>query len=309
MLFHDFVNSCAITVIHLIKLVNATDAIVGKNEGTTFENHFIRYRISHDGSSKTNARGSAARCVDTARCNFGNVFEELGFSDTRVAHEAHVDVTTNPHAVTHFFRDTADEEKEKALLNIEVAEDFGSNGAGKMIIEVAGLTESSDPLEGLFIHADVIVLFLVLIHILSFEIGVGEQTGADGAETSVGDREEDATQVDDITRSDRAGEGAVKMDRESPRDMAHRNLFCKFLNFDFLKRKKLGCTGRHKKLAFGLVLLTFRRWTFKQGRKCLGLDLLEDFTSATVTSVGINEDGRLDVGNSGSNTAHSDEMP
>lgn len=58
----------------------------------------------------------------------------------------------------------------------------------------------------------------------------------------------------------------------------------------------------------GIVALAFVRGTVDKRGKGLGLDLLEDLGAAAVAGVGINQDGRLHVRDTGRDTTDGDEM-
>ena len=70
------------------------------------------------------------------------------------------------------------------------------------------------------------VLLFELVYMMHFEIGVGEETGTNSLEASVGNREEDTTQMDDVARIQSARETAIHVHGHGPRNMANRDLIC-----------------------------------------------------------------------------------
>lgn len=51
LLFHDLMDGCAVCVSHLVKLIDAADALISQHQGSPFQGHFSSQRISHHGSS------------------------------------------------------------------------------------------------------------------------------------------------------------------------------------------------------------------------------------------------------------------
>ena len=176
-----------------------------------------------------------------------------------------------------------------------MAVDFGSDGAGKILVHVAsglvGLNASDEGRIGLEYR----VRFLVLSDVLGFKIGVCEETRTDGAEASVRGWKENASNIDDIARVQLAGERAMAVDGESARDVAHGDLVRNFLDFDFLERKEFGSSCRSEEGTFRVVLGAFRRRADLHGRELFGGDGLEDFTTTSVAGISLNTEGWLDV--------------
>ena len=69
-----------------------------------------------------------------------------------------------------------------------------------------------------------LILFLQLINVLNFEIGIGQEPHSHGLETGKRGREKDAGQVDDVTRGDETGEGSVEVTGHAAGDVSHRDL-------------------------------------------------------------------------------------
>ncbi len=112
LLLHDFVDGRPVAVVHLVELVDAADAVVGEHQGAALEHHLVGHGVAHHRGGEADAATASSGGVDAARGDFGDVLEELRFGDSRVAHEADVDVAADAHAVAHFFGHAADEEEE-----------------------------------------------------------------------------------------------------------------------------------------------------------------------------------------------------
>jgi len=54
LLFHNFVDSDSVLLLHFIELVDATDAAIGEHEGASFENELVSDRIFLNNGGQTN---------------------------------------------------------------------------------------------------------------------------------------------------------------------------------------------------------------------------------------------------------------
>lgn len=55
LLLHNFVDVCAVSVVHLVELINATDACVCQDESATFEDKLTRHWVLEHGSRETHS--------------------------------------------------------------------------------------------------------------------------------------------------------------------------------------------------------------------------------------------------------------
>jgi hypothetical protein len=138
LLLHDFVNGGSIAVIHLVKLIDTAHAVVGEHKSTTFEDHLVSDRVTHNSGGQTDTTATATGCVDTSGRYLGDVLQELRFGHTRVTHQADVDVTTDPHTVLDLFGDTTNQLQQKRLLNVDVTEDLRGNRARQIFVQLTG---------------------------------------------------------------------------------------------------------------------------------------------------------------------------
>jgi hypothetical protein len=72
-------GSCAylIVLVHLVKLINAADAVVRKHHCTSFNHELIRILVLHHSGRQTGCCRCFARSVHSARHELCNVFQEL----------------------------------------------------------------------------------------------------------------------------------------------------------------------------------------------------------------------------------------
>lgn len=68
------------------------------------------------------------------------------------------------------------------------------------------------------------VLFLQLVYMMSFEVGIGEEPSTNSLESSVGNRKEDATKVDDVAWIHEAGKISIYMNCHGSRDVPNGHL-------------------------------------------------------------------------------------
>ena len=94
-------------------------------------------------------------------------------------------------------------------------------------------------LERLSVEIDVVVCFLVLVYVLRFQIRIREKACTDGFEASIGRRQEDPCDVDDVAGIDLSAKCTVAVYCQLPRYVAHRYLICHLLDLDLLERLKL----------------------------------------------------------------------
>ena len=137
MLLHDFVDGGSVAVVHFVEFVDAADAVVGEDKGTAFKDHLVGDRVAHYGCCEAYTAAASSGGVDASGSDFRNVFQELGFCNAGVAHQADVDISSYSHPVAHFFGHAADEEEEQGFLDVEVAVDFRGDGPGEVFVHVA----------------------------------------------------------------------------------------------------------------------------------------------------------------------------
>lgn len=218
-------NSGTIRLVHLVKLINASNTIVGKHKRASLEQHLVGDRVLGHGSSETDTRGTFTGRVDAARGDTGNVLEKLGFGNSRVAHEANVEFATDLHSVARVLGDTADEHEQESLLDVFVAVNVGRDAAGEVVVEVGIVLEVDEALADL-VGEDVLrVLLLHLLHVGSLEESVREEGCRAGGEASgVRSGQEDTRDLDNVAGADAASERFVEVDRHHARDVADGHL-------------------------------------------------------------------------------------
>ena len=87
-------DSDTVFIPHLVELIDADDAAVRKDHGTSFKVELPGGVVSLDGSRETCCGGAFARGVDCNRGDFLDEFEELRLCCSGVAKEEDVDVSS-----------------------------------------------------------------------------------------------------------------------------------------------------------------------------------------------------------------------
>lgn len=152
------------------------------------------------------------------------------------------------------------------------------------------------------------ILLFELVDVHCFEESVLQKTRSKSSHTGVRSRDENTSNVYDVSRINRSSEGTVQMDSHRPRNVTHRDLVGHFLDFDLLEGPESTSSSLHVQLALGLVPDTDVRGTnSERGEMFLG-DFLEDLITTRVTGVGVDYEEGLDFRNTGNDTSHGDKL-
>ena len=118
LLFHRLMNCHLIVLVHLIKLIDATNPIVGQHERSGLDAELSRVLIAHDGGGESGGGGGLAGGVDAAVGEEAvDVLEELGLGGGGVADDADVDVAAEADAFGGGFVYAAEEHEEDAAFD------------------------------------------------------------------------------------------------------------------------------------------------------------------------------------------------
>jgi len=93
LLLHCLVNSDLIFDIHLIELINATDAVVSKHECTSFDAELSSLRVFSYTCSQTSSTACFSTRVDCSWQELADIFKELTFCCRWITYNADVDIT------------------------------------------------------------------------------------------------------------------------------------------------------------------------------------------------------------------------
>jgi len=127
LLLHHFVNVCSISFIHFVKLIDAADAGIRQNEGTTFKNNLAGIWIFEDGSCETNSRRSLTRGVNGSWSKRRDMLQKLRLGNTWVTHQKAIDLSPDFHSILHFFSVTSNHQKQQSLFDFFHTKNFWAN--------------------------------------------------------------------------------------------------------------------------------------------------------------------------------------
>lgn len=63
LLLHHLVDGCAVSISHLVKLIDAADAQISQHQSSTFQGHFSRQGVTHHCCRQTNTGRPSTSCV------------------------------------------------------------------------------------------------------------------------------------------------------------------------------------------------------------------------------------------------------
>jgi len=109
----------------------------------------------------------------------------LGFGYARITHKTDVDVTPDFHAIASLLGDTPNKQEQKSLLDIQMPIDLRGDAHSKFIIDVTITFELFDLPNNFGCHLHVTVLFLELVDIVSLDICICEESGANSLKTGI----------------------------------------------------------------------------------------------------------------------------
>ena len=127
LLLHGFVDGDLILDVHLVKLIDAANTVVGEHQCTRLDAKLARFRVlPHRGCQPGRIRRLTAT-VDCPWQELTDVLEELRFCGGWVSHDADIDVASELDLVRCDLLDPAEELQKDALLDVKVPIDSGSD--------------------------------------------------------------------------------------------------------------------------------------------------------------------------------------
>lgn len=121
------VDGRPVGVVHLVKLINQADTLIGQHQSTTFKRPLSRYRVFSYTGSETDSRGTLTGGKDSSVRGFLDILEELRLGCTGVTEHEDVDVATNAMLAVDILGNTAKEGESEGKTDVLVAVDGGSD--------------------------------------------------------------------------------------------------------------------------------------------------------------------------------------
>mmetsp|Transcript_47934 Transcript_47934/g.120039 ORF Transcript_47934/g.120039 Transcript_47934/m.120039 type:complete len:303 (-) Transcript_47934:3-911(-) len=123
LLLHGFVDGDAVLLPHLVKLVDAHDAVVRQHHRAALQVE-VAAAVLDDGGSQTRGGGALAGGVHGDGRHAGGKFEELRLGGGGVSQQQHVDVAPQAGAVRHALARAGKEEARHRALDVLVPKDL-----------------------------------------------------------------------------------------------------------------------------------------------------------------------------------------
>lgn len=96
LLFHGLVDRRSVGVVHLVKLVDEANTLVGEHESTAFQRPFACHWVLAHTGGQTDGGSTLTGSEDGTVCSFLDILQELGFCCTRISEKQDVDVASDP---------------------------------------------------------------------------------------------------------------------------------------------------------------------------------------------------------------------
>ena len=311
LLLHDFVNVGAVTLVHLVELIDAADAVVGEDKGTTLEYDFAGVLVLDDGSGETNARRTLAGRVDASGRERRDMLQELRLCDTRVTHEECVELTANLHAVLHVLGHATNHEQKQGLLDLLHAEDLRTDGvshAAEQLILAHGRLDLLHLLQHLRRQHKLLEVLLLLLNLVDVDVRLVHEhistalfvAGLNGGHVDAGDR-------DNITRRALSRHRASGNQVDGARNVTNGHLVGRLLDLDILVRNELALLDLQVQLALHVILRALEGWAFDLRRELFTMNHLINLVAARLASIDGHLHARLDVAGARDNTLNRNQ--
>mmetsp|Transcript_3534 Transcript_3534/g.5879 ORF Transcript_3534/g.5879 Transcript_3534/m.5879 type:complete len:391 (+) Transcript_3534:371-1543(+) len=171
LLLHDLVDGCPVAFLHLVKLIDAANAVVSQDQGATLQGHLSGGVVPVHRGRQAHAGGALARGVDGPRSDGADLLQQLTLGHTRVAHHQGMNVAADLQAILHLLGEGTNEHQQQGLLHVLVSEDLRSDRLGGVLIEAAvrhGFVELV--LHGVLIRWALAVALLVLLNVMCLDV-------------------------------------------------------------------------------------------------------------------------------------------
>mmetsp|Transcript_13138 Transcript_13138/g.28397 ORF Transcript_13138/g.28397 Transcript_13138/m.28397 type:complete len:373 (+) Transcript_13138:1042-2160(+) len=296
----------SVGLVHFVKLINSTNAPVRQYQRPSLQRQFSRGHILGDRRCQSHAARAFSGRIHTSWGNASDMLQQLTFRHSRIAHEANVYVTANPHSIRKFAGASPNKLQQQCPFNVLVAKNLGGNRTAKgshWIVPVRNLLDPLVQLRLLLLAQMGVARFIVALfmhkNVLRLEEGGCHQPSLHGPVPALRHplREEHTVDRDHVPRARRTRQLPAAVHAHAPGNVPHGHLVRQLLQFDLLELDELASprlqVQRVPALRLTTALLT---GALPLGEELsLRLDHLVDFAAARVARVGGDRARRLDV--------------
>mmetsp|Transcript_9781 Transcript_9781/g.34429 ORF Transcript_9781/g.34429 Transcript_9781/m.34429 type:complete len:583 (-) Transcript_9781:609-2357(-) len=145
LLLHGLVDGRPVLLVHLVKLVDAAEAVVCEDERAALERPLLGERVLVDARREADGRGAFARRVDGARHDAAAILEQLRLCAPGVAEEEHVDVAADAVLPVDVLRAAAEHGQRERALDVLLTVD-GRRDGGDDALDDLGVPGEADDL-------------------------------------------------------------------------------------------------------------------------------------------------------------------
>mmetsp|Transcript_1705 Transcript_1705/g.4287 ORF Transcript_1705/g.4287 Transcript_1705/m.4287 type:complete len:393 (+) Transcript_1705:1338-2516(+) len=130
--------------VHLVKLIDATDAVVRQHERTRLNSKLIVLRLFHHRCCQASSSGGLAGGIHSSGQEAGHILQDLGLGTRWVAHDANVDVATQGYALARVLVHPTKQHQQHCLLDGVVAPHAGHHAARQLQVHLWIVLHSQD---------------------------------------------------------------------------------------------------------------------------------------------------------------------
>merc|ERR1719151_582170 len=201
LLLHCLVDRRPVAVVHLVKLVDQTDSLVGEHQSSSLQRPLLgQLRLLHVGS-EADCRRSLPRREDCSWRDVLDVLQEARLSCSRISAHQHIQIATNLVLVSGIFGHASKERKGECTLDVVVAIDGRSNASNDALANALILRQGVDGLDIILGHGVRRSLLVIPHHMVGNDHRGKDGEPILGVQARVVTVTVDPRQLDLVTRS------------------------------------------------------------------------------------------------------------
>lgn len=144
LLFHNFMNSNSVSIIHFVKLINANHSSISKNHCSCFQMPISIFCVYSYSRCKTNTRSSSTGCVYAKWRKMHDMTKNLGFCSRRITDHKNVDISSQVSLIFKVFLVSPKHLKNNGSFNVCMALNRWSKALCKQVKYIFTLSNFSN---------------------------------------------------------------------------------------------------------------------------------------------------------------------